>query len=342
MKKHVGKQTVNLENPPSIIGAYSTVGPKEGQGPLGDYFDFKVEDELWGEETWEKAESKFVKQTIKGALDNAKLKEEDIQYIFAGDLLNQITGTTFGIRDFNIPFFGVFGACSTMAVSMALASMMIDGGYAEYAIGATSSHFCGAEKQFRFPLELGTQRAPTAQWTVTGSGAVVLSKDGGGPYVTSITTGRIVDLGIKDSFNMGAAMAPAAADTIVQHFKDSGKTPDYYDLIITGDLGRYGQELLIQLARKEAYELEDVLTDCGIEIFDPETQDTHAGGSGCGCAATVFTGYLYKEIKRGKWNKILFVATGAMLSSASAEQGETIPGVAHAIAIERSFSKKRK
>ena len=337
----MGKQTVNLENPPSIIGASSTVGPKEAEGPLGSYFDVKVDDELWGEETWEKAESKFVKQSIQDALKNANLKAEDIQYIFAGDLLNQITGTTFGIRDFNIPFFGVFGACSTMAESMCLGSMMIDGGYADYVVAATSSHFCGAEKQFRFPLELGTQRALTAQWTVTGSGAVVIAKEGNGPYITSITTGRIVDLGIKDSFNMGAAMAPAAADTIVQHFKDTGKTPDYYDLIITGDLGKYGRELLIQLAQKEGYELGHLLTDCGIEIFNADTQDTHAGGSGCGCAASVFTAYLYKEIKKGKWNKILFIATGALLSPSSSQQGESIPGIAHALAIEKALSKRK-
>lgn len=341
MKKHRGKQTVILENPPSIIGASSTVGPKEAQGPLGSYFDVKVDDELWEEETWEKAESKFVKQSIKDALENANLKPEDMQYIFAGDLLNQITGTTFGIRDFNIPFFGVFGACSTMTESMSLGSMIVDGGYADYVVAATSSHFCGAEKQFRFPLELGTQRALTAQWTVTGSGAIIIAKEGNGPYITSITTGRIVDLGIKDSFNMGAAMAPAAADTIVQHFKDTGKTPDYYDLIITGDLGEYGRELLIQLAQKEGYELGDLLTDCGIEIFDPDTQDTHAGGSGCGCAASVFSGYLYKEIKKGKWNKILFIATGALLSPGSSQQGETIPGIAHAVAVEKALSKRK-
>lgn len=339
MGVRIGKQTVLLDKPPSIIAAVSTVGPKESQGPLGSYFDVKVEDELWGEDTWEKAESKFVQETVKNVIKNAKLTPEDIGYIFAGDLLNQLTGSTFGIRDFNIPFFGLFGACSTMGESMSLASMIIDGGFANYVVAATSSHFCGSEKQFRFPLELGTQRPLTAQWTVTGSGAVVLAKEGNGPFVTSVTTGRIVDLGIKDAFNMGAAMAPAAADTIIQHFKDSGKTPDYYDLIITGDLGEYGMELLIQLAQKEGYELESLLSDCGIEIFDSETQDTHAGGSGCGCSAAVFTGYLYKEIKRGKWNKILFVPTGALLSPGSSQQGETIPGIAHAVSVERALGK---
>lgn len=339
MGRHIGKQTVLLENPPSIIAASSTVGPKEAQGPLGDYFDVKTDDELWGENTWEKAESKFVKETIKNAIKNAKLTPQDIQYIFAGDLLNQITGSTFGIRDFNIPFYGLFGACSTMAESMSLGSMIIDGGFADYVIAATSSHFAGAEKQFRFPMELGTQRALTAQWTVTGSGAVVLAKEGNGPYVTSITTGRVVDLGITDTFNMGAAMAPAAADTIIQHLKDTSKMPDYYDLIITGDLGTYGRELLIQLARKDGYELENILTDCGIEIFDPDSQDTHAGGSGCGCSASVLTGFLYKEIKKGRWNKVLFVPTGALHSPSSTQQGETIPGIAHAVAIEKSLRK---
>ena len=341
MRKHIGKQTVILDKPPSIIATSSTVGPKEAEGPLGSYFDVKTEDELWEEETWEKAESKFVKETVKSAISNAKLTPEDIQYIFSGDLLNQLTGTTFGIRDFNIPFFGVFGACSTMAESMSLASMIIDGGFADYVVAATSSHFCGAEKQFRSPLELGTQRALTAQWTVTGSGAVVIAREGGGPYITSITTGRVVDLGISDVMNMGAAMAPAAADTIVQHFKDTGKTPDYYDLIITGDLGEYGKELLVELASKEGYDIAQGLTDCGVEIYDPDSQDTHAGGSGCGCSAVVFSGYLYKELKKGKWNKILFVATGAMLSPGSTQQGETIPGIAHAVAIERALTKRK-
>ncbi|NLI89647.1 MAG: stage V sporulation protein AD [Epulopiscium sp.] len=341
MGKHIGKQTVILDNPPSIIATSSTVGPKEASGPLGEYFDVTTEDELWGEDTWEKAESKFVKETIKDVIDKAKLKSEDIQYIFAGDLLNQLTGTTFGIRDFNIPYFGVFGACSTMAESMSLGAMTVDGGFADYVLATTSSHFCGAEKQFRFPMELGTQRPLTAQWTVTGSGAVIIAKEGGGPYITSITTGRIVDLGISDPMNMGAAMAPAAADTIVQHFKDTGRSPDYYDLIITGDLAEYGQKLLIELAKKEGYNIGEILTDCGIEIYDPDSQDTHAGGSGCGCSASVFAGYLYKEIKKGRWNRVLFVATGAMLSPGSSQQGETIPGIAHAVAIERGISKRK-
>lgn len=341
MGKHIGKQTVILDKPPSIIATSSTVGPKEADGPLGEYFDVKTEDELWGEDTWEKAESKFVKETIRDVIDKAKLTPEDIQYIFAGDLLNQLTGTTFGIRDFNIPYFGVFGACSTMAESMSLGAMIVDGGFADCVLATTSSHFCGAEKQFRFPMELGTQRPLTAQWTVTGSGAVIIAKEGGGPYITSITTGRIVDLGISDPMNMGAAMAPAAADTIVQHFKDTGRSPDYYDLIITGDLAEYGQKLLIELAGKEGYDIGEILTDCGIEIYDPDSQDTHAGGSGCGCSASVFAGYLYKEIKKGKWNRVLFVATGAMLSPGSSQQGETIPGIAHAVAIERGISKRK-
>lgn len=341
MGKHIGGQTVMLDHPPSIIATSSTVGPKEAQGPLGEYFDIKADDELWGEETWEKAESKFVKETIKNLIKKSKLKAEDIQYIFAGDLLNQITATTFGIRDFNIPFYGVFGACSTMAESMALGAMLIDGGFANYIIAATSSHFCGAEKQFRSPLELGTQRPLTAQWTVTGSGALMLAKEGGGPYITSITTGRVVDFGINDVMNMGAAMAPAAADTITKHFKDTGREPDYYDLIITGDLGEYGRELLIELAGKEGYEIGSILRDCGMEIYDPDSQDTHAGGSGCGCSASVLAGYIYKAVKEGKWNRILFMATGAMHSPGTAQQGETIPGIAHAVAIERGLKKRK-
>lgn len=341
MYKHIGKQTVVLENPPSIISAYTVVGPKESEGPLGEYFDVKTKDILWEEETWEKAESKFAQEAIKGAIEKANIKEKDIQYIFAGDLLNQLVGTSFGVKDFDIPYFGLFGACSTMGESLSLGSMIIDGGFAKYVVASTSSHYGGAEKQFRFPLALGTQKPLTAQWTVTGSGALILGSVGEGPYITSVTTGKIIDLGISDGMNMGAAMAPAAADTIVSHLKDSSKEPGYYDMIITGDLGEYGLELLIKLVEKEGYDIRDIAKDCGVKIFDDATQDTHAGASGCGCSAVVLGGYLYKKLKQGKLNKILFVATGALLSSSSSLQGETIPSIAHAVSIERSIKKRK-
>ncbi|WP_330381835.1 stage V sporulation protein AD [Defluviitalea phaphyphila] len=337
MSKHIGNQTIKFDLPPSIIETASIVGPKEGKGPLARYFDTILHDPLWGEKSWEKAESKLVNKSIEKVIEKANITPEDIQYIFAGDLLNQLTASTFGIRNYDIPFFGLFGACSTMAEGMMLGAMTIDGGFADYVIAEASSHFCSSEKQFRFPLELGTQRPLTASWTVTGSGAVIIGKNNNPPYITYITTGKIVDLGIKDPMNMGAAMAPAAADTIVTHFKDTGRTPNDYDLIITGDLGYVGKELALELIKKYNYDIENIFSDCGIEIFDAQTQDTHAGGSGCGCSAVTFCGYLYKEMKNNKWKRILFIPTGALMSPGSTQQGETIPGIAHAVVIENQL-----
>lgn len=335
MGKYIGKQSIKFDNPPAILGAASIVGPKEGKGPLGNYFDKVLEDDLWGEKTWEKAESKIVKETIQMALHHAGLTIENIRYIFAGDLLNQLVASTFAVRDLGRPFFGVYGACSTMGESIQLASMAIDGGFADYVVASTSSHFCGAEKQFRFPLEYGNQRPLTATWTVTGSGAVVLGQSAQGPFVTGITTGKIVDYGIKDAMNMGAAMAPAAADTLINHFKDFARTPDDYDMIITGDLGSIGNKLMKELVEKEGYFLHQGFTDCGIEIFDANTQDTHAGGSGCGCSAATLAGYLLKEMERKHFKRILFIPTGALLSTVSSQQGESIPGIAHAVVIQQ-------
>ena len=338
MAKYLGRQTIKFDLPPSIVSTASTVGPKEGKGPLSSYFDVVLHDPLWGEDSWEKAESKIIKKTIERVIQKGNLTPEDIDYIFAGDLLNQLTASTFGIRGLSIPFFGLFGACSTMAEAISLGAMAIDGGFANYIVAEASSHFCSSEKQFRFPLELGTQRPLTASWTVTGSGAVVLGKYGPSPYVSYVTSGKIVDLGVKDPMNMGAAMAPAAADTIIAHFEDTGFTPNDYDLIITGDLGSIGKELTLQLLRKNNYDIENIYTDCGIEIFDPVSQDTHAGGSGCGCCAVTLAGYLYKEMKNNKWNRILFVPTGALMSPGSIQQGESIPGIAHAVVIENNWS----
>ncbi len=333
--KRLGKQTIKFQSPPSIVSTASIVGKKEGEGPLSGYYDLVLEDSLWGEETWEKAESKILRETILKAITKSGKAHNDIQYIFAGDLLNQCTGSSFGIRELEIPFFGMYGACSTMAESLSVASMVVEGGFADYVVAATSSHFCSAEKQFRFPLEYGGQRPPTSQWTVTGSGAVVLSSEGNGPYITHITTGKIVDLGIKDANNMGAAMAPAAVDTIFTHFEDTGFIPDDYDLIITGDLATVGKDIAEEMLRKKGCNIERQYTDCGIKIFDNKKQDTHAGGSGCGCSASVLAGFLYEELKKGSLNKILFVATGALMSPTTTNQGESIPGIAHAVTIER-------
>ncbi len=332
--KHIGDATIKFEKDIFIKATASVVGSKEAEGPLRNYFDKIVADNTMGEKTWEKAESKFVELSIKTLLEKADMSPKDIDYIIAGDLLNQSIGSTFGVKSFNRPFLGVFAACSNMGVGMGLGSMLIDGDFATNVIASASSHFCTAEKQFRFPLALGTQRPLTTTWTVTGDGSCVLSKNGSNePVVKSITTGKIIDLGIKDANNMGAAMAPAAVDTIITHFKDLNRGPQDYDLIITGDLGYVGNSLARELLEKEGYELGDKLGDCGIEIFDRDTQDTHSGGSGCACSAVTFAGYLYDRLCKKELNKILFVPTGALLSTTSLQQGEAIPAIAHAVEI---------
>ena len=332
--ERIGKQTIKFNTPPTILETSSIVGPKEGQGPLAKYFDQCLEDEFWGEKTWEKAESKIIRENVNTLIFKSGIPADKIDYCFAGDLLNQCISTNFGLRDLNIPFFGIFGACSTFVEGLCIGSVFIEGGGATNVLCATSSHFCSAEKQFRFPLELGNQRTPTAQWTVTGSGAALLTKNGTGPYITHITPGRIVDMGIKDANNMGAAMAPAALDTLIAHFQDTGRKPRYYDLIITGDLGYIGKDILTDLAKTKGYNIKSNYNDCGVLIFNKDEQDTHSGGSGCACIATTVSGYLFKELKNRKINKILLMATGALMNATSSQQGESIPGIAHAIAIE--------
>ena len=332
--ERLGKQTIKFNTPPTITETSSIVGPKEAQGPLAKYFDQCLEDEFWGEKTWEKAESKIIKENVNTLIFKSGIPIDQIDYCFAGDLLNQCISSSFGLRDINLPFFGVFGACSTFVESMCLGSVFIEGGGAKNVVCATSSHFCSAEKQFRFPLELGNQRTPTAQWTVTGSGASLLSSSGSGPYITNITPGKIIDMGIKAANNMGAAMAPAAFDTLITHLQDTCRKPSYYDLIITGDLGYIGKDILTELAETKGYNIKNNYNDCGVLIFDKNEQDTHSGGSGCACVATTFSGYLYKQLKSRKINKILLIATGALMNATSSQQGESIPGIAHAISIE--------
>ena len=336
--KKIGSQTIKLLNPPSIISAGSIVGPKEGDGPLAQYFDKIVQDDLLGEDSWEMAESALVKEAANIALGKVNLTLDDMEYMFGGDLLNQITSTSFAARDMKVPFFGLYGACSNFTESLSLASMIVDGGYADQVITTTSSHFSSAERQYRFPLESGNQRPLTSQWTVTGAGATIISSVGEGPYITYVTTGKVIDFGIKDAANMGAAMAPAAVDTIRAHFPDTGFKPEDYDLIITGDLGIIGHEIAMELLQKEGYNMSKVFKDCGVEVFDNERQDTHSGGSGCGCSAVVSCGYLYKELQAKKLNKILIVSTGALLSSTSSLQGESIPSIAHAVTIENKLN----
>jgi len=333
--KRLGSQTVRLENPPTIAAGASVVGKKEGEGPLKSCFDFISDDSYFGEKSWEKAESAMLKQCFARMCDKAKIAPSELEYILSGDLLNQCTGSALALRDSGVPYLGLYGACSTMAESLSLAAMLLDGGYGDSACALTSSHFCSAERQFRFPLEYGGQRTPSAQWTVTGAGGVVLRAVGAGPYVTHVTTGRIVDAGVTDANNMGAAMAPAAYETLSAHFADTGRGPDYYDAIVTGDLGKIGHQILQELFWADGVDLGERYQDCGLLIFDPDAQDVHAGGSGCGCSASVLAGYLLPGVTDGRWPRLLFAATGALMSTTSSQQGESIPGICHAVAIEQ-------
>ena len=277
----------------------------------------------------------MMKQTSLLALRKAKLKTEDVRYMFAGDLLGQLIATTFGVKDFDIPLFGLYGACSTMGEALSLGAMTVHAGYADTVLASASSHFGGAEKQFRFPLEYGNQRPMSSTWTVTGCGAFVLSKEYGDTMITGITTGKVVDYGVKDSLNMGACMAPAAADVIFQHLKDYGRQPEDYDRIVTGDLGSVGKEILCKLLLDQGYDISNVHIDCGMEIYDDPEQDTHAGGSGCGCSAVTLAGKLLQEMRDGLLQRILFVPTGALLSTVSYNEGKSVPGIAHAVVIEK-------
>lgn len=329
--KKLGRQTVALANPPTLAGHANVVGKKEGEGPLASSFDLISSDDTFGEATWEKSESAMQKQALALALDKAGQAASAMDWLFAGDLLNQCIGATFGLREMGIPFVGIYGACSNMAEGLALSALMVDGGAMKKTIAVTSSHFCTAERQYRFPLEYGGQRPLTAQWTVTGSGAAIVGERVSPPYIKAVTLGCIEDLGIKDANNMGAAMAPAAAATIKRFFEDTCTVPDNYDLILTGDLGQVGSDLLHQLLEREGYHLGKKQADCGLLIYDRETQDVHAGGSGCGCSASVLCSYILPAVKDGRIKNMLFVATGALLSPTSVQQGESIPGIAHLI-----------
>lgn len=331
--KKLGRQTAALQDPPSVVGSASVVGKKEGEGPLAATFDHISQDDSFGERTWEKAESAMQKLALAAALDKAGLSVSALDYLLAGDLLNQCIGSGFAVRGQDVPFFGLYGACSTMAESLSLAALLLDGGFGARAAAMTSSHFCSAERQYRTPLEYGGQRTPTAQWTVTGSGCLILAREGQGPYVTHVTTGKIVDKGIKDAANMGAAMAPAAYSTIAAHFQDTGRKPSDYDLIVTGDLGKLGRDIVADWFHRDGMDLKN-LTDCGTLIYDLEGQDVHCGGSGCGCSAVVLAGFLLDGMKQGRWRRILFCGTGALLSPTSSQQGESIPSICHAVALD--------
>ena len=339
MNQKLGRASVRLERPVYILNSASIVGTKEGQGPLGLLFDKVGRDDMFGCKTWEEAESTLQKEAVGLALEKAGLRPEDISYIFAGDLLGQSMATSFGISSYQIPLLGVYGACSTCGESLALGAMSIAGGFADKVACVTSSHFASAEKEFRFPLDYGSQRPLSATWTVTGSGAFVLTDEpeGGGrkarARISAMTVGKVVDYGLKDSMNMGACMAPAAASTLEQHFTDFAGQPEEYDKIITGDLGKVGQRVLIDLLRKQGYDISEQHMDCGLEIYDAASQDTHAGGSGCGCSAVVLSAYVLKQLEEGKWKRVLFVPTGALLSKTSFNEGQSIPGIAHGVEL---------
>lgn len=335
MQQSIGKQSIRFENPPSIIGEASIVGQKEGEGPLSEYFDQIIEDPAFGQDSWELGESEFIRQTCLTAIKKAGISKEQLRYIIGGDLLGQLIASTFGLKDFEIPFFGIYGACSTAGEGLSLGAMMVAAGYADYCLTTASSHFGSAEKQFRFPLEYGNQRPLSATWTVTGCGAFVLSSGEGDIVIRGITTGIIKDYGVRDSMNMGAAMAPAAADVIYQNLLDFGIEPDYYDKIVTGDLGKVGKTILLQLMSDNGYDISKQHMDCGIEIYDNSEQDTHSGGSGCGCSAVTLAGMIIHHLKHNIWKRILFVPTGALLSTVSFNEGEAVPGIAHAVMIER-------
>ena len=332
-QKRVGKRTIALEHPPSVISFANIGGKMEGEGPLREYFDELSEDSFFGEKTWEKAESIMQRKVLARALEQARLKPQDLDYIFAGDLLNQCIGSSFGLRDFGVPFYGLYGACSTMGESLSLAAMLIDGGFAKTCAALTSSHFCTAERQYRMPVPYGSQRPPTAQWTATAAGCTILGAAGQGPYVTHITCGKIVDRGITDANNMGAAMAPAAHEALSAFFRDTKTGPGDYGLVITGDLGELGHAIVRDLFAKDGIDMGEHFQDCGMLLYDREKQDMHAGASGCGCAASVLNGYLLTELRRGKWKSILFAPTGALLSPTSSFQGESVPGICHVVRL---------
>ena len=341
----VGKQTIRFACPPAILSRASIVGDMEGQGPLASYFDQIEPDPAFGMDSWEEGESEMVRRAVQTAITKSGIAKENIRYIFGGDLLGQLIGSTFGLKDFQIPIFGLYGACSTMGESLSLGCLALTAGFGTRVLCATSSHFASAEKEFRFPLGYGNQRPFSATWTVTGSGACILNtappgeksplRSGNGcAAITGLTAGRVMDYGLKDSMNMGGCMAPAACDTIARNFSDFGRKPSDYDAVFTGDLGIIGQKILLDLLSEQNIQLSPIHKDCGILIYDNPSQDTHAGGSGCGCSAVVLASYILPKVVSGEWKRILFVPTGALLSKVSFNEGDSIPGIAHGVVIE--------
>lgn len=333
----LGKQSVMFEKKPYLVGSGSVVGSKEAQGPMGKLFDKAGYDDKFGAENWESAESRLQSEALEIALQKCGWKAEELELLYAGDLLGQSIASSFGLSDYHVPHIGLYGACSTCGLSLSMGSMAVAGGIADKVACVTSSHFASAEKEFRFPLAYGNQRPKSATWTVTGGGAFLLSSKkakGTAAQIEGLTIGKIVDYGIRDSMNMGACMAPAAADTILQHMEDFGRGPEEYDKIITGDLGSVGQRLLFDLLEEKKLDITRQHMDCGMEIYDSRKQNTDAGGSGCGCSAVVLSAYILKKLQEAVWKRVLFVPTGALLSKTSYNEGQTIPGIAHAVVLE--------
>lgn len=327
------KRTIYFKNKPTIVGVSTVGGPKECAGSLRDCIDTKLEDDMYGEETFERAESKMLFTAIKNSIINSSKNEGDIDLIISGDLLNQIIASTFSARNFRSGYLGVYNACATFTEALTIGATMVDGGYLNNVVCATSSHFSSAERQYRYPLELGCTRPPQAQWTVTGAGASVISIKGNGPKITAATIGKVIDFGVVDANNMGAAMAPAGVDTLFTHFKETGLTPSDYDLIVTGDLGTLGSRIFKDLMWEKGFDVEKQHVDCGELVYNLcETE--YQGGSGAGCSSLVFNSYIYKKLNNREFKKIIIMATGALLSSLSAQQGDSIPGIAHAVVVE--------
>jgi stage V sporulation protein AD len=331
---------IRLDHPPSICGYAAVVGRREHEGPLSDDFDIHDHKENFGMNTWEKAESEMQRLALNLALSKANIRSNDLDAIFAGDLMNQCVGSSYGAECFKKPFFGLYGACSTFAEGNILAALLINSGYFSHCGVVASSHFCTAERQFRYPLEYGGQRTPTSQRTATASGAFIISSKGNGPYIREVLPGAIVDLGINDVNNMGAAMAPAAYDTLTKYFSETGKSPEDFDLILTGDLGKEGHSIICDFMKNAGYDMSKSYNDCGLMLYNSETQDMHSGGSGCGCSASVMAGHIMKRFEKKSVHDILYVATGALMSPASLQQGRSIPGIAHLIRICDSREKE--
>ncbi|MBR1496022.1 MAG: stage V sporulation protein AD [Oscillospiraceae bacterium] len=333
MVTHIGKQTLRIDTPVFVAAGAAVGGKLEGEGPLRDRFDELSEDSYFGQKSWEAAETVMLRRAFDLALSKTKLPQGALRYVLSGDLQNQCTGSAYASRDLDTPYLGLYSACATMGEALGLGALLTAVG-AGPVCAMTSSHFCSAERQFRTPLEYGSQRSPVAQWTATAAGAALLCAGGDGPRVTHITTGKIVDAGLTDIGNMGAAMAPAALDTLLAHFRDTGREPKYYDAVITGDLAKFGHEILAGLLREEGLDMPTVFTDCGMLLYDPASQDVHSGGSGAGCSASVFAGHILRCLRDGIWSKVLFAPTGALMSTVTVQQGESIPAICHAVALE--------